>query len=115
MISTTTFQSILDDVLQESGEDLVGLWLVQTWVQRAGSGLDAASVWSITLALVDQAVTSGKVVVGSFVGDEFHIWNIGRRDARERIECMWSDATRALTPTDNVWLVGRDLNYRAMK
>jgi hypothetical protein len=115
MISDELFQSILRVVLDETGEDIVGLWLVETWVQRAATGLDAASVRSITLAIVAQAVDSGKVVIGNFVGDDFHIWSNDQHEAIEKLDRLCGDPAQSLGPTDNVWLSGRDLNYRTVK
>lgn len=113
MISTEERQRILSELFEEVTGDLVGLWLLQMWVQRAlGSDVDAETVRNTTLSLVDQAIESGIVVAGGFVGDAFEAWN---GNVRDRIEGIWSDAHRDLAPTDNVWLSGRDLNYRTVK
>jgi hypothetical protein len=109
-------QRVLAELLQETAEDLVGLWLLEKWVQRAaGAKLDAQGVRAATLAIVDDAIESGEVVAGSFVGDDFQPWSLDKAGVRRRIESIWCDGSRELSPTDNVWLSGCDLNYRTLR
>jgi hypothetical protein len=98
---------ILSALCTEAAEDLVGLWALQSWIRDGNeSGLDPTSLRAVTLSIVDQALASGSIVVGSFTCGDFQIWS---GDERRRIETIWSDA-RELSPGDNIWLSGRDLS-----
>lgn len=115
MIWNDALKKILDDLQTETKEDLVGLWLLQGWVQEALPELDATAVREATLMVVERALEGGKVVAGSFIDHDFSIWPTQDREAINRIVRAWERPDRDLDLNDNIWLSGRDLGYRTLK
>jgi hypothetical protein len=115
MMWNDALQKILDDLQTETKEDLVGLWLLQGWVQDALPELDGAAVREATLMVVERALEGGEVVVGSFIDHDFAIWPTQDREAMGRIAKTWDSTDRDLDLNDNVWLSGRNLGYRTVR
>jgi hypothetical protein len=74
MMWNDTLQRILDDLQTETKEDLVGLWLLQGWVQDALPELNTTAVREATLMVVEKALEGGEVVAGSFIDHDVAIW-----------------------------------------
>jgi hypothetical protein len=115
MMWNDALQKILNDLQTETKEDLVGLWLLQGWVQDAFPEMDASAVREATLMVVERAFESGEVVAGSFIDHEFAIWPTQDHEAMNRIVQIRKRADRDLDLNDNVWLSGRDLGYRTVR
>jgi hypothetical protein len=114
MIWNDALQKVLEDLQTETKEDLVGLWLLQGWVQDAFPELDGTAVREATLMVVERALESGEVVAGCFIEHDFALWPTQGREAMNRIGKTWDRTDRDLDLTDNVWLSGRDLRYRTV-
>ena len=115
MMWNDSLQRILDDLQTETKEDLVGLWLLQGWVQDALPELDAKAVRESTLMVIERALKGGEIVAGSFIDDDFAIWPMQDREAMNRIVNTWERPDRDLDLNDNVWFSGRDLGYRTVR
>jgi hypothetical protein len=116
MMWNDALQRILSDLQAETKEDLVGLWLLQGWVQDAFPKFDPVAIREATLMVVERALKAGEIVAGSFVNDgDFAIWPVQDDEAMDRIRKTWTRTDRDLDLSDNVWLSGRDLGYRTVK
>jgi len=114
MMWNDTLQKVLDALQTETKEDLVGLWLLQGWVQDALPKLDAAAVREATLLVIERALEAGEVVAGSFTDADFVVWPAQGREAMNRIKKEWCRIDRLLDFNDNVWFSGQDLRYRTV-
>ena len=108
-----SLQRILDDVLAEAADDLVGLWLVCAWVRDAFASWTSAAIREATLEVISRAIANGGVLVGSFVESGFELWS-PHFEALPRIEATWASPDHTPNLFDNVWLSGRDLDYRVV-
>jgi hypothetical protein len=114
MIWNDALQTILNDVLRETTEDLVGLWLVRALVRRAFPRYDYSSSREATLSIVAKSIASGRVVAGEFKDEGFEIW-ADQSLALKRAEERWPNDGSDPDLSTNVWLSGHELNYRPIR
>jgi hypothetical protein len=113
MLWNDTLERILTDVLAEAQEDLVGVWLVRKWVQRAFPLLEPNAARGATLGVIERALGTGRVEAGGFepATTSFQRWHLDARGSVDRIERTWKVLRRDPDIGDNLWLIGNELSY----
>lgn len=112
MLWKDALERILTDVIAEAQEDLVGVWLVRKWVQRAFPHLQPDAARSATLGVIERALGTGRVEAGSFPKPAtFQRWHLDARGSVDRIERTWKALRRDPDIGDNLWLIGNELSY----
>jgi hypothetical protein len=110
MSEANAFDSIVDGILRETKEDVVGLWSVYAWVRIDFPDMLPNKAREATLSIVGKVLAEG-VVVGGFEGEAFVLWK-DQASALERIARDWVDEAYVPTLRDNVWLSAPDLGYQ---
>jgi hypothetical protein len=111
MIWNDGLKGILDRVIVEASERIVGLWGVQMSIRRAFPRILPGDSRKATLAIVERAICEHDIVVGSFTQKGFVMWPL-QFEAVPHIEARWQPHERDVRATDNVWLCAKSLKLR---
>lgn len=91
-------------LFSEAESDFVGLWLLVKWVHEDMPAIEEAARRRIVLSIVHEAVESGRLLIGDFVGTQFVPWEASARDAVRRIEQAWGSLQGDPDIGDVAWL-----------
>ena len=118
MLWNATLATILATVVTESQDDLVGVWLVLRWVRSTFPQFNPDEARSASLIIIEKGLESGALSAGSFLpgsSDVFQTWGLDARASLEKIAHAWDALGREPDIGDNLWLIGRGLEYTTLR